>query len=68
VLAVGESALERLRRHEHAHVRQAERWGPLFVPAYLLESAWQALCGRNAYLDNRFEVQARAAEQAPPPP
>jgi hypothetical protein len=27
------------RNHEQAHVRQAERWGAAFIPAYLLASA-----------------------------
>jgi hypothetical protein len=22
------------RQHEHIHVRQCERWGPFFLPAY----------------------------------
>lgn len=34
---VGQSAesLRRNREHERVHVRQYERWGPFFVPAYL---------------------------------
>ena len=52
-------ALERLRAHEQVHVRQCERWGPLFLPAYLLAGAWQGLRGRNVYWDNPFEVEAR---------
>ncbi len=50
--------LERCRRHEHVHVRQAERWGPLFIPAYLLASAWVAIRGGRAYEDNPFEREA----------
>ncbi|MEX1167329.1 MAG: signal peptide prediction [Hydrogenophaga sp.] len=52
-------ALERLRAHERVHVRQCERWGPLFLPAYLLAGAWQWVRGRRAYWDNPFEVEAR---------
>ncbi len=51
------------REHERVHVRQYERWGPLFIPAYLLASLivhWQ---GRDAYLDNPFEREAY--EEAP---
>ena len=33
--------------------------GRFWCPAYLAESIWQWLCGRRAYLDNRFERQAR---------
>lgn len=51
--------LERLRAHERVHVRQCERWGPLFLPAYLLAGLWQWLRGRQAYWDNPFEVEAR---------
>lgn len=51
--------LDTWRSHEQVHVRQYERWGPFLVPAYLAESIWQWLCGRRAYLDNRFERQAR---------
>jgi translocator protein len=60
VLAASPSALARLRRHEHAHVRQYERWGLLFLPAYALSSAAQWLRGRDPHWHNRFEVQARA--------
>lgn len=52
-------ALERLRAHEQVHVHQCERWGPLFLPAYLLAGAWQGLRGRDVYWDNPFEVEAR---------
>ena len=51
--------LDALRAHEQVHVRQYERWGPLFVPAYLADSAWQWLRGRRAYRDNQFEREAR---------
>jgi hypothetical protein len=61
VLGVSPQELDRLRAHEHAHVRQCERWGPLFLPAYLLAGAWQWARGRSAYRDNPFEVAARRA-------
>lgn len=59
VLGVSARELDHLRAHEHTHVRQYERWGPLFLPAYLLAGAWQWTCGRRAYRDNPFEVAAR---------
>jgi hypothetical protein len=62
VIAASPRALRRWRRHEREHVRQCERWGPLFFPAYLLAGAWQFLRGRSAYRDNPFEVAARASE------
>ena len=61
---VGSSAavLSSLRAHEHAHVRQYERWGVLFMPAYVASSVWQLLRGRHVYRDNVFERQARRVE------
>ena len=58
--SVDRSTLAQLRRHEHVHVRQYERWGPLFIPAYLLSSLVQLLRGRNPYRENHFERQAFA--------
>jgi len=53
--------LDALRDHEQAHVRQAERWGPVFIPAYLAASvlAWRR--GGHYYRDNWFERDARRA-------
>ena len=59
VLARTPQAMARLRAHERVHVRQAERWGPLFFVAYLALGAWQWLRGRGAYADHPFEVEAR---------
>lgn len=53
--------LESCRDHEQAHVRQVERWGPFFLPAYLLASAWAWRRGEHYYLDNWFERDARRA-------
>ena len=64
ILAVDRSALVQLRDHEEVHVRQYERWGPLFVPAYLLSSLLQLLRGRNPYRENHFERQAYALTAA----
>ena len=46
------------REHERVHVRQYERWGPFFIPAYLLLSAVLKFQGRQAYMDNPFEREA----------
>jgi hypothetical protein len=51
-------ALERTRSHERVHVRQCERWGPLFIPAYLAASLYLWLRGADAYRDNPFEREA----------
>lgn len=61
VIGLDAAALDRTRDHERAHVHQAERWGPMFIPAYLLAGLWQRLRGRRAYADNPFERAARAA-------
>ena len=66
VLGQSSQALQQLRRHEHAHVAQYERWGPVFLVAYPLSSLIQWAKGKRPYLDNRFEVQAREAERRPP--
>ena len=58
ILGRDEECLDYSREHEHVHVRQYERWGPAFVPAYLAASAWVWLRGGDAYLDNPFERQA----------
>ena len=58
VLGKTAAALEVSREHELVHVRQFERWGPLFGPAYLAASAVQWLRGADPYRDNPFEVEA----------
>ena len=62
VLGRNEAALDLTRTHERVHVRQCHRWGPFFIPAYLLVSAWIWLKpgGGDAYRDNPFERQAFA--------
>ena len=60
VLGVNQLALDETREHERVHVRQVERWGPLFVPAYLLASIIAWMRGRDPYLDNPFEREAFA--------
>jgi hypothetical protein len=47
-----------LLEHELVHVRQYERLGPLFIPAYGLASLIAVLRGGDAYRDNSFEVEA----------
>ena len=51
--------------HELIHVRQYERWGPLFIPAYLAAAIWTSIRGRHAYADNPFELAARTPARAP---
>jgi hypothetical protein len=58
ILVVGDLDEETLA-HELVHVRQYERWGPFFIPVYLVASALAAGSGDHPYRDNRFEVEAR---------
>ncbi|HEY0883876.1 MAG TPA: signal peptide prediction [Ramlibacter sp.] len=69
ILGLDGATLDAARRHEQVHVRQYERWGPLFGPAYLASSLLQWLRGRRPYLDNHFERQAygEAARRGPGP-
>jgi hypothetical protein len=67
ILGTDHAALAELRQHEHVHVRQYERWGPLFLPAYLMASVLAWLRGRDPYRENYFERQAygQACGRAP---
>ena len=46
------------REHEWVHVRQYQRWGPLFGPAYIFSSIIVWMQGKRAYRDNHFEREA----------
>jgi hypothetical protein len=61
ILGRDQLCLDHCRVHEHVHIRQAERWRPLFIPAYLSASLWAWLSGRNPYRDNYFEREAYAS-------
>ncbi|MCC9654486.1 hypothetical protein [Rhodopirellula halodulae] len=67
VLGCSLSDLDRTRRHERVHVRQYERWGPFFLPAYLLASLFLKFSGRDAYRGNPFEVEAYAIDDPSKP-
>jgi hypothetical protein len=58
ILGQTQNTLRVARDHEHVHVRQYERWGPFFLPAYLGCALALWLRGKDAYLDNPFEVEA----------
>jgi len=60
VLGRSRQLLDFTRAHERVHVRQAERWGPLFIPAYFLLSLLIFVRGGRAYEDNPFEREAYA--------
>lgn len=58
ILGRDKDCLDENREHEHGHVRQAETWGILFLPAYLAASLWALLRGKHHYTDNWFEKDA----------
>ena len=64
VLGLSHPVLAEHRVHEHAHVRQYERWGVLFFPLYLGSSGAQLIRGRHPYSYNAFERQACSAASA----
>jgi hypothetical protein len=57
--------LDHARDHEHVHVEQYMRWGPLFLPVYGLSSflCWRK--GKDVYFENRFEREAHARHYCP---
>lgn len=63
VIGRSRDLLDFTRAHERVHVRQAERWGPLFIPAYFLLSLLVFLKGGRAYEDNPFEREAYALDE-----
>jgi hypothetical protein len=65
VIGTSTSTLERWRAHEHAHVRQYERWGTLMPLLYLASSVREWLRGRDPYWRNVFEREARVMARRP---
>jgi vacuolar iron transporter family protein len=61
IIGLDPLALEFCRNHEQAHVRQVERWGGLFIPAYLIACVLAWWKGGHYYFDNWFERDARRA-------
>ena len=64
ILGTDQRALRCARTHERVHVRQYERWGPLFFALYVGSSLAQWLRGRHPYFDNCFEREAYACAAA----
>ena len=58
VIGRDQYCLDMTREHERVHVRQVERWGPLFLPAYAIASIVAKCRGLDAYRGNRFEREA----------
>ncbi len=49
--------------HELAHVAQYTRFGPFYLPLYLLGAAWGLLRHRDFYRGNPFEAAAIEAQR-----
>lgn len=58
VLGRSKRHLDACRPHQLVHVKQYERWGPLFVPAYITFWIVMWFRGKHPYLDNPFEREA----------
>lgn len=58
IFGPSEESLGNCRVHEHAHVRQCERWGMFFPFLYAVSSMIAFLRGRDPYHDNAFEKEA----------
>ena len=66
IVGVDHATLAAVRAHEHVHVRQYERWGPLFLPLYLGSCVVQLASRRDPYWDNAFEREAYAEDVTGP--
>ena len=62
ILGQDRETLDLVRSHEQIHVWQYEKWGVLFIPAYLLSSGCLWLAGKDCYRENPFERQAYRLE------
>ncbi len=63
IIGTDEESVSRYRRHERVHVRQYEKWGPLFIPLYLAASVRAWMQGKHYYRDNVFELEAEGRSQ-----
>ena len=65
IIGRDETTIDQWRDHEHVHVRQYERWGPLLIPVLLLSGIWQSVGGGDPYYDNPFEREAYCSARGP---
>lgn len=56
------SRIEKMLRHECAHIKQRALLGPLFLPCYCIASLIAVIRGKDWYKDNFFELSAKKAE------
>ena len=62
ILGQSRETLDLVRSHEQIHVSQYEKWGALFIPAYLSCSFYLLLAGKDCYRENPFEREAYRLE------
>lgn len=63
IVAQSQLELDRCRLHEQVHVRQYERWGVFFLPAYFVASFIAFIKGEDSYRGNAFEKEAYAVDE-----
>ena len=63
ILGCDRESLANDRRHERAHVKQYELFGPAFIPVYILAGIWALIRGRGAYKGNYLERKAIEQER-----
>lgn len=56
---------QRLGDHEHAHVRQYERWGPFFLPVYLASALWPGVHWMERQADRWAEGPSPLGKESP---
>ena len=61
ILGCSRESIIRCRAHERVHVRQYERWGPIFPLLYLASSSMAIIRGKDPYRNNIFEQDAFSA-------
>jgi hypothetical protein len=61
IFGCSHESIIRCRVHERIHVRQYERWGPIFPLLYLASSSMAIMRGKNPYRSNIFEQDAFSA-------
>jgi hypothetical protein len=63
VLGLDKRSLSATRRHERAHMRQYEVWGPACIPIYLAAGLLGLARGKGVYEGNQFEREAKEQEE-----
>lgn len=62
IIGSNQHSLKTCRDHEHRHIRQFERWGPLLLPLYWFAGWVLWFQGRDPYLENPWEMETDAED------